>query len=770
MTARRTLPYVTTPLPDEPLESWIETMAHAHSATLAEMCNALGLPTAGHSHNLRSWSTKLEPAQIDAIVDSTGLGRGLIHGMTRIHFAGSVVRHTRNGRISARSAAGGITGRYCPACLADSGGRWRLSWQFQFGFACPRHQIILADTCPGCGRPPRRLDATGSAIPTPGRCQNRTHRPDGTATRCGHDLRNTTAQPAPAGVVHAQRTLMRTVAFDTGRFGIYHADPQPAIRVLADLALISRLSTTAPDPADTARLAVPTAAAAATQAAAAIAALNDPSVLASMISGLVRAGASAPSYTEHTTQLQQLLADARGHHRPATARLRSAIRTPSISHAARAARIPTVLWHPWTEALASRRIDRDIAGTALAAAIVFTGTQLTHAAALELLNPGERGRRITHVMRDLDRSPPSVIHALAKLAAHLDHAPVTIDYARRRTLEYRHLLPRLAWQQICDELNVHPGGTERWTIARAALYQDLSGNQLVRAPFETAQPRTPNMIAQFRRTAPPEVLAALQQHGGEFLDTCNITEPPSWHPPLSIGGLEPPADPSRPAAWPTARPARAKLPAAAAADYRTGRSLRKIADQHDVGKQTVSRALTTTGISLRTPGRPTITLDTHWLRRRYLTELQTLHEIAAETGLSPSTISRHLRRAGIPTRPRGSGSRATVLRPDPGASTPLLQRVLRGQGARQRAERFVITIRHRSISAAAAEMGVSPAVLGSQLARLSRDAGGRLFIPAAGTRPQQPTTLARHLAAELQAHFAESNPQNPSVPSDHRVP
>jgi hypothetical protein len=42
-TSLRRLFHVAMPLPDEPLDSWVEFMAHSYGATVGEMARALGL-------------------------------------------------------------------------------------------------------------------------------------------------------------------------------------------------------------------------------------------------------------------------------------------------------------------------------------------------------------------------------------------------------------------------------------------------------------------------------------------------------------------------------------------------------------------------------------------------------------------------------------------------------------------------------------------------------------------------------------------------------
>jgi hypothetical protein len=93
--------------------------------------------------------------------------------------------------------------RYCPQCLAANGGRWMLTWRIPWAFACTSCQVLLADTCPDCGRRHRRTrtgqprqpglcDLTGLPLPPP--------RPPGATTfSCASDPAGTPAVALPAG-------------------------------------------------------------------------------------------------------------------------------------------------------------------------------------------------------------------------------------------------------------------------------------------------------------------------------------------------------------------------------------------------------------------------------------------------------------------------------------------------------------------------------------------------------------------------------------------
>ncbi len=76
--------------------------------------------------------------------------------------------------------------RYCPRCLAESGGRWKLRWRLRWAFACRTHRRVLVDDCPSCGGSPRTRFLIGRR---PLRC--RCCEPVGDSkgpTVCGHRL------------------------------------------------------------------------------------------------------------------------------------------------------------------------------------------------------------------------------------------------------------------------------------------------------------------------------------------------------------------------------------------------------------------------------------------------------------------------------------------------------------------------------------------------------------------------------------------------------
>ncbi|MDF3300907.1 TniQ family protein [Streptomyces tropicalis] len=171
----RTLPLRSAPLPGEALDSWLETLAHLHQATLGDLETALGLTPRGKNRPAgtpTNWTIALLPDEAAGIAKCTGLPPTRVHAMTLAHYDQRAVAIDKPSRsvIRPRLWGRGRDSRYCPRCLNDSGGRWQLVWRLGWSHACTTHQVLLRDHCPACSRPQRRRAPTSLSIPIPGLC------------------------------------------------------------------------------------------------------------------------------------------------------------------------------------------------------------------------------------------------------------------------------------------------------------------------------------------------------------------------------------------------------------------------------------------------------------------------------------------------------------------------------------------------------------------------------------------------------------------------
>ncbi|MDO7868161.1 TniQ family protein [Nocardioides jiangxiensis] len=146
------LAFVPRPLDDEPLDGYLEYLAHQIQISATALSAHLGLPrdTAYGAAN------GLDDGDAERLARVMGWSPTQVHEMT-------LRRYDAAGLMAARGLPGGGPGpwlrqkgaRFCPACLRDRGLRWRLSWYVQWTFLCTEHGTFLHTRCPRCGQPPR---------------------------------------------------------------------------------------------------------------------------------------------------------------------------------------------------------------------------------------------------------------------------------------------------------------------------------------------------------------------------------------------------------------------------------------------------------------------------------------------------------------------------------------------------------------------------------------------------------------------------------------
>lgn len=659
----RQLPSRVRPLPDEPFDSWLEAMAAYHQATFSEMAFALGLldrtpggTTSATRQLAAPWSLLLTDRQARLLERTTGLPAEQFHAMTRMHFARRAIRYTRSGRVPAHSAVATTGGRYCPECLQDSGGRWRMSWQFAIGFACARHRRLLADFCSRCERAPRQKAHPLREIPLLGRCHNPAVIGVGPPSSfCRNDLsEGVRVVRALDPVLSAQRSILRTIDTGQASFGIYANAPQPAIRVLDDFRLLARIALKHDDAeimalaelddeiVARAREVAGGSAMAAVGYSAALAALADPFRVVKLLRGHI---GQATTYNLCSPQLQTLMAASLGRSRRPTSFLQSAPVTDG-DPAERARKVPAQMWGDWVTRIAPLRMDRESASIALSAAVVFTGSRLTHSAALALIDPTAPPHLVTRVLRafdlDLDGEQAGTIQEILRLVNYLDSHNVPIDYARRRALDCHDLLEEATWKRICWVSNVMPGTGPRWRHARGYLYKKLTGSRVCFIDSELSAVQ----VDRFAEALPAGMRDQLDQVGRDFLDSRRISEPLTWTPELD-GSSIPSANQA--GLWPLARPAFAAAQDAIplediAVAHATGMSTHELARRVGVSRQTISRILTEISKShSRGSVEPTLELDVDYIRELYEVQRLTMVQIAKLMNCSAHTIGKRLR-------------------------------------------------------------------------------------------------------------------------------
>ncbi|MFI2370183.1 TniQ family protein [Streptomyces sp. NPDC018833] len=718
MRQARLLPLRQAPLPGEALDSWLEALAQLLRTPLGEVMQSIGLPPLQKVGNRLlgippDWTILLGPQQAAALSATTGLDEAHLHEMTLRHYDQRALEINSERRFVNRWVlwGRGAGSRFCPDCLAESDGRWMLSWRLGWSFACLRHHQLLADCCPSCGRIPRQRPRSPRSIPRPRYCGNAPSAPGGPFTSgCGHDLTQTLTLRLPAGhpTTAAQALVMDIIESGTATFGAYALAPQPAAGALSDIRAIcgrvlSNLSAkdlTRWAPADITDahlrpdsggalaaagdrpgfMAPPRAASAATAVTVALSMLDQPDIhqageamrdlLAAMYTDLSEAGIGhIKSWGRRVTPVFTgvQLAAAAPLLRPADYlrhRMASPVPRPPMAKSEditrRSRKIPSMFWNLWTLRLTppDGTVLRILA-PALAAALLTVDSRTDFDTAADLLGSVVDRVDVSQALQRLDDQPQwiHIAAALIRLADYLDAADVPIDYGRRRRLDYTSLLPTGRWGEICRRTGTHPGGDRREQIIRCHLFRRISGLPPESAPGAPSHGEALFRTEYFRFIAlqSPQLAQELDAEARAFLATQHVrNEPVTWQPPKALldGLVLPGPDPDQVDVSHLHRLIHQRRHAVQYAADILDTSVEAV--RHLLGEHPAPLPQPTTaqGTARENYSKAMQTLPKERLARLYLDEHRSLPQIANLTGFSLKALARLAREYGIPMRRR----------------------------------------------------------------------------------------------------------------------
>ncbi|MGJ6967025.1 TniQ family protein [Streptosporangium sp. G11] len=723
MTTVRTLPIRMAPLPGESLNSWLEALAHRTQTSYGDVLSSLGLLTKARGgdhdrHRPTDWTIALSEREAASIAFATGLDRQRVHAMTLAHFDGRAlsIDHEKRQVNRHRLWGRGAGSRYCPGCLADNAGRWKLEWRLGWSFACTRHSLLLVDTCLGCRRLTRARPFSRHSLPIPGRCGARPPRgTDLTAPRgCDQDLTQAEVLRLPTGhpVIEAQHLIMKMIETGRAEFGQYSRHPQPSAVALSELrAVASRMLThlgaddlAARVPADTLGIYLtpqpsnelerraaakgrPGAMAPPTAVMTAVAVITAMQVLGEehldsaahalrTVIGKTRDGSEKTTTTTIRswgrgtgTVLQTVQLAALGPLLRPSDQLRfQTVALPSSPSATarqirrRSHKLPATLWPSWAVRLSpSSGAYQRILAPVLAAAALLVGTKLELDEAASMLGSISDGNSLSRVLQMLyDRQCwEPVAAALVHLVHYLDENDIPIDYQRRRTLDYSNLLPAKQWVEICRQSGQSPEIGRRARIARCVLFNQISGMPLDLAPdFPTTDVNCFRAEAErFTEVWSPQLANALRQVARDFVSGCGLqSEPVAWCPPLGIlDGLDlPGTDPSTINIDRLHELTRGRRYPAGSAAQTLGVSIEAVRLLLEEHPIPAPPLSTAQARALgQVSHAARQVLTEEELRRRYLDEHQSARTIAIDVGVSKSTVTRLAAEYGIELRKVG---------------------------------------------------------------------------------------------------------------------
>ena len=593
--SNRSIPLRVQILPGESLDSWVEATATRSGVSPTTMARALGLNVS--TRRVAALLTDQSARRLAAVEEAVGLPAGRLR--QSIHDPAAVDTVSTEALASSiqkppGDAAGGWGGwarplswngsRFCGPCLADTRGRWLLSWRSAWSFACPRHQVLLHDTCPGCGGHLRMLLPGGRQPVRPARCPRRTTGP------CGSDLTSAPTQGASPAVLTAQEwiTAVHHTAGTHDEGASQHTsgrgERERARGILTDLPILAfwllrhasdedveRLgpAITASWRAHQQRLADPSSKARYRPTDAALTALvvvdahtilghDDTAAIAAIADRLHRharprrqrlppPGVEFAHWKDglHSDFPRRLLRAA-DPHLSALDRLRHRSPTPSARRCTvggpdRLAMLPQLMWPDWFARLlpvAGQRADP--ARAVLSGCLLLPGVP-TRAprTVFTLLNPHLTSGSLSTVMKTLDAGQrTAVLTVLCQLTDYLDQHGSPIDYQRRRTLAEAATLSWAQWTALSLGADAHPGDTSgagRHLHARRHLYQLLTGADLTDPAHALAwtSPGDRSAYLSFTETLTTPLRAALHEHAARTLHELGIGEPLTWSPPAS---------------------------------------------------------------------------------------------------------------------------------------------------------------------------------------------------------------------------------------------
>ena len=236
----RALPIRVQPRPGEGLDSYLEALAVCHHAAWGDVLDAVGLDarTSG-GRAVYSWLMALPAGRARDLQTSCGVDSATLQSMTLAGLIGSVGERHCTAAPMVPVCLSPPRSRFCPACLAQNGGRWQLWWRLRWAFACPIHQCLLADTCPCCDRWQRVGPHPHGLVPAPNGCSHKADNAYGRdLRRCGADLSAVAARRhlCDSAVLKVQSIILPAYRVRRAAFGIYAAKPVLAGQLTADLS------------------------------------------------------------------------------------------------------------------------------------------------------------------------------------------------------------------------------------------------------------------------------------------------------------------------------------------------------------------------------------------------------------------------------------------------------------------------------------------------------------------------------------------------------
>lgn len=536
----RTLPLRLEVRDDESVDSWLEALSRRYGISPRSMLALLGLDC--KSDYIGTMAAKLDAAAWTSAERAARLPSGVLYAAA-------------GGDYSTVSALPSGGSRFCPRCLDETGGRWRLWWRLNWSVACTRHRLLLVERCPACASPQRTRVPGGKTPVDPATCTQS----DKARGRCGADLTLARASAADDRQLEAQRWVTDQLEQLRG------PDSQQAEQLFADLPIVVSWLARRAVPEDVARgrrgyRTVPAANARVTAGFLATARIlltgSDEEAIAAFQEVATTFPANGyripPPGMGHRRWRALGPVFPNRYLRAVDAALQTGdrLRTKSVIPTAaristgpngRARMLPQLLWPEWTARLLPRAGFRTGQfRAALSASTLLPGAPArNHARIAAQLNPHLSSSSITTTMQgiadiDGEASLRPVLIAICRIADFLDEHGSLIDYQRRRQVTAAPIMTWERWRDMACGAEAHPGDntpTGRFLHAQRHLHQLLSGNDFADPTHPLAFHGSADRARyhDFAATLTTVLRRAFYQEAERFLTMHEINEPVTWH-------------------------------------------------------------------------------------------------------------------------------------------------------------------------------------------------------------------------------------------------
>jgi TniQ len=146
---RRRLPVQIEPMAGEAVNSWLEATAAHMDTPVGSLARLAGLSIARRP----AWGRWMGPDESRALEVATGVRAGAIQSMTLQSYDNRALwLDPDSHRLDPAFPYGALRrSRFCPRCLQETGGRWRLSWRLGWSLRVPSTGVFLSMSVPPAG-------------------------------------------------------------------------------------------------------------------------------------------------------------------------------------------------------------------------------------------------------------------------------------------------------------------------------------------------------------------------------------------------------------------------------------------------------------------------------------------------------------------------------------------------------------------------------------------------------------------------------------------